>query len=113
MPIHAEPPPARTPAQPRLTHTFEFRLTGSLWQEQIIPVAATLGPAACFLATTAVRAYLTRTADPAAASSAIGGVEVTAELGAGGIVCRASLSDFGPGDLVVVQVNVALFDRGG
>ncbi len=76
-----------------------------------MPLAAALGPAACFLATTAVRAYLTRTADPAAASSAIGGVEVVAELGAGGIVCRAGLSDFGPGDLVVVQVDVALFDR--
>ncbi len=110
--VHAEPPPARTPAQPRLTRTFEFRLTGTETQEQCVPLAAARGPAACFLTTTAVRATLTRTADPAAGSSAIGGEEVTAELGAGGIVCRAGLSDFGPGDLVVVQVDVALFDRG-
>ncbi len=109
--VHAEPLPARTPGQARLTRTFEFRLTGTETQEQCVPLAAARGPAACFLTTTAVRAYLTRTADPAAASSAIGGVEVAAELGAGGIVCRASLSDFGPGDLVVVQVDVALFDR--
>ncbi len=111
MPIHAEPPSARTPAEPRLTHTFEFRLTGAETQEQCVPLAAALEPAACCLATTAVRAYLTRTADPAAASSLIGGVEVAAELHAGSIVCRAGLSDFGPGDLVVVQVDVALFDR--
>ncbi len=109
--VHAEPPPARTPGQARLTRTFEFRLTGTETQEQCVPVAAALRPAACFLTTQAVRAYLTRSADPAAATSAIGGVEVAAELGAGGIVCRASLSDFGPGDLVVVQVDVALRSR--
>ncbi len=110
-PVHAEPPPARTPGQPRLTRTFELRLTGTETQEQCVPRAAARGPAACFLTTTAVRVYLTRTADPAAGSSAIGGVEVAAELGAAGIVCRASLSDFGPGDLVVVQVDVALYER--
>ncbi len=111
-PVRERPPAASAPAQPVLTHTFGFRLTGAETQEQCVPLAAALGPAACCLATTAVRAYLTRTADPAAASSAIGGVEVAAELHAGSIVCRASLSDFGPGDLVVVQVDVALFDRG-
>ena len=42
-------------------------------------------------------------------TSAIGGVEVDAELRAVGICCTARLSDFGPGDLVVVQVEVALY----
>ncbi len=111
-PVRGALPRTSASTQPRLTHTFEFRLTGAETQEQCVPLAAALGPAACFLGTTAVRAYLTRTADPAAASSAIGGVEVAAELHAGSIVCRASLSDFGPGDLVVVQVEVALFERG-
>ncbi len=113
VPIHAESLPARTPGQPLLTRTFEFRLAGTETQEQCVPLASGLGPAGLLLTTTAVRAYLTRTADPVAAISAIGGVEVAAELGAGGIVCRASLSDFGSGDLVVVQVDVGLFDRAG
>ena len=110
-PSAGDPPPALTPPQPVLRHTFEFRLTGSETQEQCLPLASGLRPAELLLATQAVRAYLTRTGEQAA-TSAIGGVEVGAELRAGGIVCRASLSDFGPGDLVVVQVEVALFKRG-
>ena len=78
-----------------------------------MPLAAGLRPAALIIAMHGVRAYLTRTGEPAAAGSAIGGVEVGAELRAGGIVCRVSVSDFGPDDLVVVQVEVALFERGG
>ncbi len=65
-PVHAEPPPARTPGQPRLTRTFEFRLTGAETQEQCVPHASGLAPAGLLLATQAVRAYLTRTAAPAA-----------------------------------------------
>jgi hypothetical protein len=54
------------------------------------------------------RAYVTRQGE-AAAPSAIGGVEVHAELGPSGIVCTAQVSDFGAGDLVVVQVEVGLY----
>ncbi len=75
-----EPRPALTPAQPRVTHTFEFRLVGSETQEQCVPLASGLSPAELRLATQGVRAYLTRTGEPAAASSAIGGLEVAAEL---------------------------------
>jgi hypothetical protein len=97
-----------TPKQRRLTHTFEFRLTGSETQEQCLPLSPEFPPAEFILATPSVRACVTRIQDPAAASSAIGGVEVQAELRAGAIVCRASLADFSPGDLVVVQVDVTL-----
>ena len=73
-----------------------------------MPLSPEFPPAAFILVTPSVRAYLTRTNDPAASSSAIGGVEVQAELRGNAIVCRASLADFSPGDLVVVQVDVAL-----
>jgi hypothetical protein len=42
----------------------------------------------------------------------IGGLEVHAELRDGNLVCAAALSDFGPGDLVVVQVEVAVYKTG-
>jgi len=96
------------PRPSRLTHTFEFRLSNSETQEQCLPLSPAYPPSGFVLATPSVRAYLTRTNDPAAPSSAIGGVEVQAELRGAAIVCRASLTDFSPGDLVVVQVDVAL-----
>src|ERR1700722_322510 len=65
-------PSAMTPAQPLVTHTFEFRRTASETREQCLPLASGLRPAELFLATGAVRAYLTRTGEPAA-TSAIGG----------------------------------------
>ncbi len=71
-PVPDEPRAALTPAQPRLTHTFEFRLTGSETQEQCVPVGSGLSLTEPLLATEGVRAYLTRTGEPTAASSAIG-----------------------------------------
>ncbi len=109
------PLPIRAPdgrAQPVHLQTFEFRLTASEAQEQCVAVGA-LRSGHYIAATRCVRAYLTRTGDPSAASSLIGGVEVHAELRGGNLVCSAALSDFGPGDLVVVQVKVALYERGG
>src|SRR5260370_2828940 len=61
------------PVMPRLTHRFEFRLPGSETQEQCLPLSPAFPPAEFLLATPNVRAYVTRTLDPAAASSAIGG----------------------------------------
>jgi hypothetical protein len=101
------------PHRPGLRHTFEFRLTGSETQEQCLPLSPAFPPAEFILATPNIRAYVTRTVEPAAASSAIGGVDVKAELRGTAIVCRASLTDFGPGDLVVVQVDVALERKSG
>ncbi len=98
-------------AQPVHLQTFEFRLTASEAQEQCVAVGNPRS--GHYIASTrCVRAYLTRTGDPSAASSQIGGVEVHAELRDGNLVCAAALSDFGPGDLVVVQVKAALYERG-
>jgi hypothetical protein len=103
-------PPAPTPREPLLRWSFEFRLTGSERQER----SERLYQATAdnfVLVTECVRAYLTRGPD-AAAAGAIGGVEVRAELRDPGIVCTARLSDLGPGDLVVVRVDLALYERG-
>jgi hypothetical protein len=87
-------------------HTFEFRLSGFERQEQSWPRGVA---AALIVAIRRVRAYLTRHAEPAEATSAIGGVEVHADLRGADILCTAQLSEFGPGDLVLVQDEVALF----
>ncbi len=107
------PLPIRAPegrAQPVHLQTFEFRLTASEAQEQCVAVG---NPRSghYIAATRCVRAYLTRTGDPGAASSEVGGIEVHAELRDGNLVCAAALSAFGPGDLVVVQVKAALYER--
>ncbi len=107
----AEPWPALTRAQPRLTHTFEFRLTGSETQEQCVPVGSGLSPAELLLATQGVRSTL-RAPRIRRQPSARSARWKWRRSCAGGIVCRASLSEFGPRDLVVVQVDVALFARG-
>jgi len=99
-------------AQPVHLETFEFRLTASEAQEQCAALG-NLRPGDYIVATRCMRAYLTRTADPGAASSVIAGLEVHAELRDGNLVCAAALSDFGPADLVVVQVEVALYERHG
>jgi hypothetical protein len=79
-------------------------------QEQVVPPSGSKSWAAGgVLAIERVRAYLTRQGEAGAATSAIGGVEVHAELREGGIVCTVQLGDFGEGDLVVVQVEVALY----
>ncbi len=109
------PLPIRAPegrVQPVHLQTFEFRLTASEAQEQCVAVGSPRS-GHYIAATRCVRAYLTRTGDPSAAGSQIGEVEVHAELRGGNLVCAAALSDFGPGDLVVVQVKVALYERGG
>jgi YD repeat-containing protein len=94
--------------KPIATHTFEFRLSGSESAEQAAPIAGPLAwPSDSIVAIERVRAYLTRQGE--AATSAIGGVEVHAELRQDGIFCTAQVSDFGAGDLVVVQVEIGLY----
>jgi len=95
--------------KPIMTHTFELRLCGSEVQEQSVPMSGPQArPSDFIVAIERVRAYLTRQGE-AIATSAIGGVEVHAELRPSGMFCTAQLSDFGAGDLVVVQVDVALY----
>jgi hypothetical protein len=78
-------------------------------QEQVVPLSGSKSWAAGgVLAIERVRTYLARQGE-AAATSAIGSVQVHAELREGGIFCTVQLGDFGAGDLVVVQVEVALY----
>ncbi len=53
-------------------------------------------------------AFLTGDGAAGAPASQIGGVEVHAGATAAGVICAAQLSDFRPGDLVVVQVDLAV-----
>jgi hypothetical protein len=103
-------PPARFGATPHLTHTFEFRLSGSEVQEQREPFERYPGSMAV-LGITGVRAYLTRQGETTGPLSAIGGLEVSAELDRKSFTCRVGIGDFGPADLVVVQVDVAVYFR--
>jgi hypothetical protein len=91
-----------------LTHAFEFRLAGSETQERRLALV-NLRLDELVVAITAVRAYVTRHGEGVSGTSPIGGVEVRATLDQRGIVCTASVSDFAGGDLVVVQVDVAVF----
>jgi hypothetical protein len=88
--------------------TFEFRLCGSEMQEQSVPAP---GPAdgTVVVAVNNIRTYLTGSGDAGVSRSAIGAVEVWAERREGAIVCCARLSDFGVGDLVVVQADVVVY----
>ena len=43
--------------------------------------------------------------------SAIGDVQVSADMDRKGVTCRAGVGDFAPADLVVVQVDVAVYFR--
>jgi hypothetical protein len=98
------------PRKPFLAHTVEFRLSGSEMQEQVVPQSGSKSWAAGrVLAIERVRTYLTRQGEATADTRTIGGVEVHAELREGGIFCTVQLGDFGAGDLVVVQVEVALY----
>jgi hypothetical protein len=56
-----------------------------------------------------LRAYLTRGGEPAAAASAIGGIEAHAKLEPRGLVCTVQVSDLAADELVVVEVEVALY----
>jgi hypothetical protein len=99
---------AKKQRQPILTHTFEFRLSGSETHEQWLPLSeGSFRLAQSVVAMRSVQASLTR--DGNAAASATNGVEVHAELRPAGIFCTAKLSDFGEGDLVVVRVEVGLY----
>ena len=57
-------------------------------------------------------AFLIGGGPSAAARTAIGGVEVQSRYDGGGVVCTAQLSEFDPTDLVVVQVELAVYAAG-
>lgn len=110
-PDHSSPPEpgeqhaART-AQPVLKRSLEFRLCGSEMQEQVLALDGFSGR---LIATVNnLRAYLT-CCDPSTVGRAIGGVAVGVALRGAEAVCTVRLTDFAPGDLVVVQVDVAVY----
>ncbi len=101
------------PAQRRsaaLRHCFAFRLCGTETQEQTLALTH-FGRSSLIVAIERVRVYLSGAA--AAPVGAIGGVEVHAVLDGRRVVCTAQLSDLPAGDLVVVEVDVAVYVVGG
>jgi hypothetical protein len=92
-----------------LSRSLEFRLCCSEEQQQ--SVAHGLPSIHVSIATANnLRVYLTQRGDPGAAKASIGGVELWTELRPNELVCVARLSDFTEGDLVVVQVDVAIYN---
>lgn len=93
---------------PVFSRTQEFRLSASR-RAQVCTDLPFDVPDDIIVAITAVRVSVARPTDSAEASSPIGGVDVKAELRDESIVCSAEVSDFARGDLVVVQVDLAVY----
>jgi hypothetical protein len=99
-------------ATPLVRRCCEFRLGGS--QEQTQTVALDPAPAGkVIVAIERLRAYLAGDGTAGAPASPIGGIEVHAHWCAGQVACTARLSDFRTDDLVVVQVDLAVYAAGG
>ncbi len=101
----------RSTRGPVFSHTQEFRLTGSGRVTAVMDLPFDV-PDEIVVAITRVRASLARPSDPGMASSAIGGVDARAEVQGDGILLSARLSDFARADLVVVQMDVAVYACG-
>jgi hypothetical protein len=102
--------PAAHPAETAavLRHTFEFRLAGAEAQEQTCAVPEPW-PGAVVAAAEAVRVFVTPGAARAGPAGPIGGIEVCTALRGGRLICSASLTDLATDDVVVIQVDVAVF----
>ncbi len=96
------------PLQPLLRHRFGFRLSGSEAQEQSLPCDGHW-PDECIVAIEHIRAYVTRDAESVPAANAIADLQVEARLQLGRILCTAHASDFQSSELLVVEVDVALY----
>src|SRR5579864_4028810 len=106
-------PPAETrprepqPPMPLVKHTFEFRLAGAEEQEQALEQPPVPAGAAVLVTADSVRTFLPRSPD--AAGAAIGSVEVRTAARGNRLVCTATVADFAPSDLVVVQVDASAY----
>jgi hypothetical protein len=115
LPPPAEPLPPEEPIVRLYTHTFEFRLLGAEVQRLGIELPLIPPNDRILVTTDQVRTFVTRGGESAAASNLIGGVEVSTEQCPrtakhnGKLVCTAQATDFAPGDLVVVGVDVTLY----
>jgi hypothetical protein len=115
LPPPAEPLPPEEPIVRLFTHTFEFRLLGAEVQRRAIELPRIPPNDRIVVTTDHVRTFVTRSGESAAASNLIGGVEVSTEQlpktanDNGKLVCTAQATDFGPGDLIVVGVDVTVY----
>ena len=108
---HEECRGPRSTQTPVFSNTQEFRLAGSGRSAAIVDLPFEV-PDEIVVAITGVRASLARPNEPGMTSSAIGGVDVRAELRGDGILLSAQLSDFAGADLVVVQMDLAVYACG-
>jgi hypothetical protein len=99
--------PARNQSVPLVLRTFELRLRDAEEQQEIWDLSADL-PTRIVVAANKVKAYVTRSGESDLAVSEIGGIEVAVELVDDSLCCTVGLSDFRKGELVVVQVDVAI-----
>jgi hypothetical protein len=122
LPAPTDPLPPPEPICRLFRHTFELRLAGSD-EQRSSTFLPKIPPGDRLLVTIdQMRTFVTRGGEPAAASNLIGGVEVRTGRHQGAperperlgvperperLVCIAEASDFGAGDLVVVQVDVS------
>jgi hypothetical protein len=110
-----EPLPPMEPMQRLFAHTFQFQLVGTELQRQSTCLPPIPASDRIVVTTDRVHTYVTRGGEPAAASNLIGGVEVSTEQHTGKppqpnrLVCTAQATDFAPGDLVVVRVEVTIW----
>jgi hypothetical protein len=108
-------PPPDGPLLQLFKHTFEFRLLGGEVQKSEIRLPFVPPDERIVVTTGQVRTFVTRGGESAAASNLIGDVEVSTEQlpktanDNGKLVCTAEASDFGPGDLIVVGVDVTVY----
>lgn len=99
---------------PLLTHTFEFRLSGSEVKRLTIDLPPIGEQGGIVVTTDRVRAFVTGSGESGAPSAAIGGIEVWTEQCAKTsersetLVCVAQATDFDANDLIVIQVDVTV-----
>jgi hypothetical protein len=115
LPPPTEPLPPMEPMHRIFRRTFEFRLLGAEAQQLRMDLPPIRPTSRIVVTTDHVRTFITRSGEPAAASNLIGGVEVSTAQRAGKqpgsnyLVCTAQATDFAPGDLVVVSVDVTAY----
>jgi hypothetical protein len=112
LPPPAEPLPEMESILQLFTHTFEFRLAGSEEKRRTTSLLPIPSGDRIVVTTDRVRTFVTRRRESAAAGTPIGSIEVRTERrpktakDPETLVCIAQATDFGPDDLVVVQVDI-------
>jgi YD repeat-containing protein len=114
LPEPSEPPPELEPIQRLFAHTFEFRLSSSEEKLEVRELPPVPPCDRIVVTTDRVRTMVSRGRESPAASTVIGSIEIQTEVrpktanGPATLVCVAAVRDFGPDDLVVIQVEVTV-----